>query len=96
MSDNNNILKKIKNGMMLSCDTATLLITKSEFENLNFSEEMRLKFHLASCKFCLRFKEQSLEINEKIKDFSRLDSENLSHVLNEEQKNNISKIFDNK
>jgi len=94
MSNNDNILKKMKNGMMLSCDTATLLITKSEFEKLGCIDNLRLKMHLASCKFCRRFNEQSKEISFQIKKLSSIDNNNPSHKLSDQQKERLSKVFD--
>jgi len=94
MNNDNNILKKMKNGMMLSCDTATLLITKSEFEKLGCVDSIRLKMHLASCKFCRRFKEQSVEISHQIKKLSNIENTATAHTLSEEQKERLSKIFD--
>ncbi|MCK5845833.1 MAG: hypothetical protein KAG84_00220 [Bacteroidales bacterium] len=96
MNNDNNIIKKLKNGMMFSCDTATLLITKREHTKLTILDGLRLQMHLASCKFCRRFDEQSKEISAQIKDFSNLKSNNPIHKLSEEQKNNLSDIIDSK
>ena len=93
---NDNVFKKLKNGMMLSCDSATLLITKGEFEKLSLMDELRLKMHLASCKLCRRFEEQSAEMSQQIKNFSDTDSITLAHKLSDEQKNKLSQIIDNK
>jgi hypothetical protein len=41
--------------IMLDCDNATLLITKGEFEQLRCINKLKLKMHLASCKFCRNF-----------------------------------------
>ena len=94
MSNSDNILKKIKNGMMLSCDTATLLITKAEFEKLGCVDNIRLKMHLASCKFCRRFSEQSMEISAQIKSFSSIDNVNITHKLSDEQKDRLNKVIE--
>jgi len=82
--------------MMLSCDTATLLLTKGEYEKLSLMDELRLKMHLASCKLCRRFEEQTAEMNQQIRDFSNIDNTKITHKLTDNQKNKLSDIIDNK
>ncbi len=94
MGKDKNIFKNLKNSMMLSCETATLLITKAEFEPLKCSEKIRLQFHLASCKFCRRFKSQSAIISQNIKNISHPDNIQFVRKLSEEQKKNISMVLE--
>ncbi|VAW30288.1 hypothetical protein MNBD_BACTEROID07-1583 [hydrothermal vent metagenome] len=78
--------------IMLSCDTATLLITKGEFTRLSCVERMQLRMHLAGCKFCRRFKEQSEFISNTIRQADRIpEKENLHLYLTEEQKRHIKR-----
>ncbi len=78
--------------IMLSCDTATLLITKGEFTRLSCVERMHLKMHLAGCKFCRRFKEQSEFISYAIRQADRIpEKENLHLYLTAEQKKHIKR-----
>jgi len=89
-----NGLKKIAvksmDKLMLSCDTATMLITKSEYKKLNCIENIQLKMHLLGCKFCRRFKKQSEFISYAIKnDFANLDNKNLKVELSDEQKEKL-------
>ncbi len=73
--------------IMLSCDTATLLITKDEFTRLSCVEQLQLKMHLAGCKFCRRFKKQSEFISYAIRQADRIpEKEGLRLHLTEEQK----------
>jgi len=92
----NDIIKNLKNNMMLSCNTATLLITKGEYEKLGLMDELRLKMHLASCKLCRRFEEQTAEMSQQIRDFSNIDNTKITHKLTDNQKNKLSDIIDNK
>ena len=92
----NDIIKNLKNNMMLSCNTATLLITKGEYEKLGLMDELRLKMHLASCKLCRRFEEQTAEMSQQIRDFSNIDNTKITHKLSDNQKNKLSDIIDNK
>ncbi len=41
--------------MMIACDEATYLASKSRDNKLNFKERMNLRIHLLSCKYCLRY-----------------------------------------
>ena len=72
--------------IMLNCDTATLLITRGEFEKFSCTDQVRLKMHLAGCKFCRRFKKQSAFISYALKQAAFPDKENLKLHLSEEQK----------
>ncbi len=75
---------------MLDCDTATLLITKSEFTKLSCIDKTKLKLHLLTCKFCRRFKKQSelisLQMNRLTQEINR---NNLRLHLTEEQKERL-------
>ncbi len=80
------------NKIMLNCDRATLLITKGEFTRLSYTGRLRLKIHLAGCKFCRRFKDQSEFISYAIRQADRIPKkENLYLHLTEEQKKQIKK-----
>ncbi len=86
------IWMKGMNNIMLRCDTATLLITKGEFTRLSYAGRLRLKIHLAGCKFCRRFKDQSEFISYAIRQADRIpQKENLHLRLTEEQKKQIKK-----
>jgi hypothetical protein len=76
--------------IMLNCDTATLLITKGEFTRLSCMEKVQLKMHLAGCKFCRRFKQQSEFISYAIRQADQIpEKEGLRLHLTEEQKKKI-------
>jgi len=52
--------------MMLSCDTATFLITKRDYKKLKCKETLQLKMHLMGCKLCRSFNTQSSFLSEKL------------------------------
>jgi len=86
------IWTKGMNKIMLSCDTATLLITKGEFTRLSCVEQLQLKMHLAGCKFCRRFKQQSEFISYAVRRADKIpESGNLRLHLSEEQKQKMKK-----
>jgi hypothetical protein len=83
--------QKTMDKIMLDCDTATLLITKSEFTRLSCKEQIQLKMHLWSCKFCRRFKKQSEFISYTLKQAALPEKEGMKLHLTEEQKQRIKK-----
>jgi len=52
--------------MVYSCDVASLYITRSEYEKLSFSENIRLNMHLMGCEVCRRFKIQNTLISHQL------------------------------
>ncbi len=72
--------------VMLNCDTATLLITRSEFEKLSCTDQIKLKMHLAGCKFCRRFKKQSEFISYALRHTPTFRENDLPLRLNDQQK----------
>ncbi len=80
--------------VMLSCDEATFLVTKQEFEKLPCMKRMQLRLHLFSCKLCRNFQEQSQFISEQIRILSNIDTVDSDRRLNEEQKNKLSKVIE--
>ena len=52
--------------IMLSCNTASFYITKSEYQKLKCKESLQLKMHLAGCKLCRSFKDQNEILSDKI------------------------------
>jgi len=58
---------KLMDWMMLDCEQATLLTTKRLDGKLSFFEKLRLKMHVANCKFCYNFNLQSEKIDKILK-----------------------------
>ena len=86
-----NMIMKGMSKIMLDCDKATLLLTKAEFEELGWVNRLKLKMHLASCKFCRNFSEQSNYISTQLNDFKSIDPQKLRLYLSDEQKNRLNK-----
>lgn len=78
------MMVKGMDGVMLNCDEATYLITKSDFQKLGCVKRMQLKMHLMGCKLCRRFKIQS-----EIIDKSLITLENLK-LMNENPEMHLS------
>ncbi len=86
------IWMKSMNKVLLSCDTATLMVTKGEFTRLSCLEQLQLRMHLAGCKFCRRFKKQSEFISYAIRQADRIpDKGNLWLYLTDEQRKRLKK-----
>lgn len=89
------MMVKGMDAVMLSCDEATYLITKSEFEKVGCVKRMQLKMHLAGCKFCRRFKIQSEIIDKSLKTLEhiKLDQENSFSKLSPEKKKEMEEMI---
>jgi hypothetical protein len=59
-----NELKKIA----YNCRKATYLIEKKQTASITLREKIELKIHLAGCSVCRIFEQQSLVINQLVKD----------------------------
>lgn len=95
MSKMKKILMKGMNDVMLSCDIATYLITRSEFDRVNCVKRMQLKMHLAGCKYCRRFAEQSKYISEQLNKIRNPETQKLSVFFNDKQKKKINTAIEN-
>ncbi len=73
--------------VMLSCDTATYLITRSEYGTISPVKKMQLSMHLAGCKYCRRFAEQSKYISAQLKKVKNPANQSVS--LTNEQKDKL-------
>ena len=83
--------------IMLDCEQATYLITKSEMEDIGLVKKIQLKMHLAGCKFCYRFKIQSDLIDQSLRTLEHIklheEDKNSALKLREEKKEEIRKII---
>ena len=43
---------------MMSCEKATHLLTKSQYQKLSFTKKLHLKIHLLTCDACAQFAKQ--------------------------------------
>lgn len=59
-----NVLKKI----IYNCHKATYLIEKQQLTPITLREKMELKIHLSGCVICRIFQQQSILINQMVKD----------------------------
>jgi len=82
--------------IMLNCEEATFLITKSEIAKISCIKKLQLKMHLAGCSFCRRFKLQSEFINNNLQTLEqmKLNQETDFNKLPKEKKEEIQHIID--
>ena len=52
---------------MISCDKAAFLTSKAQEDRLTFLENIELKMHILSCKYCKRYEKDVKVINEYVK-----------------------------
>lgn len=86
-------LGKMMNFIMLSCDDATLLMTKRSLAKISIIESMQLNMHLFSCKMCRVFKIQNELIEKELKIFDKKEfelPENRKIEINKEIKKELS------
>jgi len=77
--------------MMLSCESAGILICKGQQEKLVFRERISLKMHMMNCKLCRRFEEDIDVVHEGIDKYSKASPDTFVHAqLDDEQKNKIA------
>lgn len=95
MSKMKKILMKGMNDVMLSCDSATYLITRNEYDKVNCLKRMQLKMHLAGCKYCRRFAEQSKYITAQLNKLKNPETQKLSIFLSDKQKKKINSAIEN-
>lgn len=46
------LLDRLMMRMMITCEKAAFLISKSQDQKLTFSEDVQLRMHLMGCRFC--------------------------------------------
>lgn len=82
--------------IMLDCDQATYLASKSEIVKLGCTQRMQLKMHLFSCKLCKNFVKQSKIIDEQVNKLKAIDDKNLLIHLTEKQKAHLDETVKGK
>lgn len=55
-------------GIMISCEQATRLAVRREFESLSWGERLRYRLHMLICKACRRFRHQSRVLNQLLEE----------------------------
>jgi len=94
MSSIFNGIGKMMNKLMLSCDEATMLITRSDFEQLSSIKQFKLKMHLASCSMCRNFKQQSSIITSQVNILKKdLDTNKMRVALSDDSKKNLQDLI---
>ncbi len=68
-----------------NCKKATFLIEKKQIGTISLREKLELKIHLAGCSVCRIFEQQSIKINEMVK--------NLFHANNQQEEIKLDEDF---
>jgi len=68
-----------------NCKKATFLIEKKQIGTISLREKLELKTHLAGCSVCRIFEQQSIKINEMVK--------NLFHTHNQQEEIKLDEDF---
>ncbi len=68
-----------------NCKKATFMIEKKQIGTISLREKLELKIHLAGCSVCRIFEQQSIKINEMVK--------NLFHTNNQQEEIKLDEDF---
>lgn len=84
--------------MMLNCEQASLISTRSMVENVGLKNRMGLQMHLAACKYCRKYYQQSKLLSRVIQYQNRLVEQGNSqpHRLSVTEKSNLQRLIENK
>lgn len=69
-----------------NCKKATFLIEKKQIGTISLREKLELKIHLAGCSVCRIFEQQSIKINEMVKNLFHTNSQQEEIKLDEDFK----------
>lgn len=69
-----------------NCKKATFLIEKKQIGTISPREKLELKIHLAGCSVCRIFEQQSIKINEMVKNLFHTNSQQEEIKLDEDFK----------
>jgi len=91
------IMVRSMDKIMLNCEEATYLITKSEIEDIGCTKRIQLKMHLMGCSFCRRFKIQSEFIDHSLKTLESLkiseNNQEIATTLSKDKKEELQQII---
>ncbi|MBB5438104.1 hypothetical protein HDC92_001779 [Pedobacter sp. AK017] len=88
-----NELQKIQ----YNCRKATYLIEKQEIGHITVREKLELKIHLMTCSICKTFQQQSVVINNMVRNLFYLDGQTnmkLDENFKKELQKRINKLLD--
>jgi len=82
--------------LMISCEKASFLVSKSQDEKLTCKESLDMHMHLAGCKFCRRYKKHIDFMTDRINNYEAytVEEQQIMH-LTDQQKANILKHISN-
>jgi hypothetical protein len=88
--------QRLMNKLMISCDKASYLISKSQDEKLSCKEKLDMHMHLAGCKFCRFYKKDIDIMSRNLREFKqKIDEEPYQLKLSTEEKERIKAKLDN-
>jgi hypothetical protein len=83
--------RKMKKGMMISCEDTTELVIRKSQEKLSLWNKYRLMFHLAMCKFCSLFEKQNSIIDQLAANLDEKQPEKMPEPVRQNIMNELSK-----
>ena len=77
--------------LFIDCDKAAYFSTKSQYEDLNFTDKIKFKTHLAICKPCRIFNSNNRVMSDNFANLEDIGLNGDTKILSEEKKKEINK-----
>jgi hypothetical protein len=89
------VLMRVMSKMMISCEKAAFLASKSLDTRLSLSETMAMKMHTMVCKYCKMYSIEISEINHAIQHINHnVESGNFQYELSDADKDSLEKLVE--
>ena len=90
------MLMRVMSKMMISCEKASFLASKSLDARLSIRESMALKTHTMVCKYCKLYAIEIAEISHAIHHINyNVENNNFQYRLSDSEKSSLEKIIEN-
>lgn len=90
------MLMRVMSKMMISCEKASFLASKSLDTRLSLKETMALKMHTMVCKYCRLYSIEISEINHAVQHMNHnLEKNKFQYNLSESEKHSLEKMIEN-
>lgn len=71
-------------GLFISCEEATIICTKSQYNEATFLEKVKLSIHILQCKICAKYAKQNGKLTEACD--KHLHKPDCQHTLSAQEK----------
>ncbi|MEZ5046941.1 MAG: hypothetical protein R2831_08110 [Chitinophagaceae bacterium] len=89
-------MKKIIQSLMITCQEASLLTSKSQDNKLKFSERFKLFLHIKLCPVCYAFYKQIGILHESLKNMFKYSNISMSNAEKHSLQEKINQLVSNR